>query len=51
MTVEPGDPNTVMTWWEYSGMTEADLGAIYDYLMSLEPIPNDVVHFEPLPLE
>lgn len=49
--VAPGEPNTVMGWWEYAGMTQADLGAIYDYLMSVEPVRNDVVTFTPLPAE
>ena len=28
MKVEPGDANTIMPWWEFSGMKRADLGAI-----------------------
>jgi hypothetical protein len=29
--------NTVMAWYAYAGMTEQDLGAIYDYLKTLKP--------------
>ena len=35
----PGDEiNTVMPWSRYSGMTEEDLGAIYEYLRTIAPI-------------
>jgi mono/diheme cytochrome c family protein len=30
--------NTVMPWTAYAGMTEADLGALYDYLRSVAPV-------------
>lgn len=30
--------NTLMPWISYSGMTDEDLGAIYDYLKTLPPI-------------
>lgn len=36
--VPPGGRNTVMPWIRYSGMTEADLGAIFDFLRSMPPI-------------
>ncbi len=36
---------TVMGWYEYSGMTEQDLGAIYTYLRTLKPVDNKVVKF------
>lgn len=36
--VEPGAPNTVMPWSMYAGMTDEDLGAIYDYLRTLKPV-------------
>lgn len=36
------DRNTIMPWSMYAGMTEADLGAIFDYLSSVEPIRNVV---------
>jgi hypothetical protein len=47
--VVPGEENTIMPWWAYAGMTESDLGAIYDYLHSLPATANEVVRFEPLP--
>ena len=37
-SVPPGEPNTVMPWKRYSGMTDEDLGDLYDYLHSLEPV-------------
>lgn len=45
--VSPDQYNTVMPWTMYAGMTEEDLGAIYDYLMSLQPIHNPVIKFTP----
>lgn len=36
---------TVMPWIMYAGMTDEDLGAIYEYLRSLEPIRNKVTKF------
>jgi len=41
----PVDPkqNTVMPWLEYAGMTDDDLGAIYDYLRTVPPIESTVV--------
>ena len=34
--------NTLMPWLTYSGMTEEDLGAIYDYLKTVKPVEHDV---------
>lgn len=34
--------NTVMAWNSYAGMTEQDLGAIYDYLRTVPPVDNTV---------
>lgn len=45
--VEPGEPNLYMTWWKFSGMTEEDLGSIYDYLRTVKPVRNEVTQFEP----
>jgi len=45
--VKSGDFNTVMPWTMYAGMTEEDLGAIYEYLHSLKPVKNMVVKFSP----
>ncbi|PJZ29378.1 c-type cytochrome [Leptospira kmetyi] len=44
--IAPGEFNSVMPWLEYSGMNDQDLGAIYDYLMSLKPVSNSVTIFE-----
>ncbi|MGI9292303.1 MAG: c-type cytochrome [Gammaproteobacteria bacterium] len=35
----PWDGNTLMNWEAFSGMTEEDLGALYDYFMTLAPKP------------
>lgn len=45
-SVNKGEFNTYMPWKNYAGMTETDLGAIYDYLMSVKPVNNKVVRFE-----
>lgn len=37
--------NTVMPWTMYAGMTEEDLGAIYNYLQTLAPTRHEVVKF------
>ncbi|HEY7473229.1 MAG TPA: c-type cytochrome [Gemmatimonadota bacterium] len=42
---EPGERRTEMPWRAYSGMTEEDLGAIYDYLRTVEPVRNEVVRY------
>jgi len=36
-----GAPNTPMPYAQFANLSAADLGAIYDYLMVLEPIPNN----------
>lgn len=41
------DPSTVMPWPVYAGMSDNDLGAIYDYLSSLKPITKKVTRFQP----
>jgi len=35
-----------MPWLMYSGMTEKDLGAIYDYLRTVQPIKYKVERFK-----
>lgn len=45
--VNPGDFQTMMPWNMYAGMTEQDLGAIYDFLQTLEPYDNPVEKFTP----
>ncbi|QYM78933.1 cytochrome c [Horticoccus luteus] len=37
-----GGFQTVMPWSMFAGMTDADLGAIYDYLRTVPPVPNVV---------
>lgn len=42
-----GGPQTVMPWTILSGMTEEDLGAIYEYLRTVPAIKNPVQKFTP----
>ena len=39
--------NTVMPWTLYGGMSEEDLGAIYDFLSQVRPVHNRVTVFLP----
>lgn len=41
---QPGR-NTLMPWLSYAGLTESDLGAIYDYLKTVPPIEHQVNSF------
>jgi len=41
----PKGRNTIMPWLAFSGMTDEDLGAIYDYLKTVRPIRNRVNSF------
>jgi len=43
--VEPGSFNTEMPWRFYSKMSEEELGAIFAYLQSLEPVDNTMTRF------
>ena len=43
----PGARLSPMPWLSYAGMTEEDLGAIYDYLRTVPPVRNEVVRFVP----
>ncbi|MFT3704989.1 MAG: cytochrome C [Agriterribacter sp.] len=43
--VKPGEFNSIMPWKMYSGMTEEDLGAIYQYLKTIPAISNKVEKF------
>jgi hypothetical protein len=45
--VVPGGPDTPMPWSSYAGMSDADLGAIYDYLKALPAVANKVETFTP----
>lgn len=47
--VPPGTFNTVMPWTQYGGMTEQDLGAIYDYLRTVPPLESRIEKFTPAP--
>jgi mono/diheme cytochrome c family protein len=40
-----GEFQTVMPWTMYAGMTEEDLGAIFEYLKTVKPVNNTVVRF------
>jgi len=43
--ISKGEPQTVMPWTMYASMTEQDLGAIYDYLRTVTPVPNVIERF------
>lgn len=43
--VPPKGRNTIMPWRALSGMTDEDLGAIYDYLKTVPPVANKVNSF------
>ena len=47
--IKPGERQTMMPWNMYGGMTEQDLGAIYDYLRTVPAVKNKVADFEPPP--
>ena len=40
---------TAMPWRSYAGMTDEDLGAIYDYLKTVKPVPGVVNPFPDAP--
>jgi mono/diheme cytochrome c family protein len=42
-----GEFQTVMPWPYFAGMTDSDLGAIYDYLRTLKPVKNAVLKYSP----
>jgi mono/diheme cytochrome c family protein len=45
--VKNGQYQSAMPWFFYAGMTDEDLGAIYDYLRTVPPVRHAVVRFEP----
>jgi hypothetical protein len=45
----PPGRNTVMPWLAFSGMTEQDLGAIYDFLKTVKPVRHAVNPFPDAP--
>jgi mono/diheme cytochrome c family protein len=46
-TLAPTDFNTPMPWTMYAGMTDEDLGAIYEYLRTIPAVKNQVEKFTP----
>jgi hypothetical protein len=42
--VEPGS-NTMMPWLQYAGLTDEDLGAIYDFMKTVQPVRKTVISF------
>lgn len=47
VAIEEGGFNSPMAWKAYSGMSDEDLGAIYDYLLTRRPIARTVPRWEP----
>jgi mono/diheme cytochrome c family protein len=45
--VGEGQANSIMPWTMFAGMSEQDLGAIYDYLRTLKPVENKMERFTP----
>ena len=45
LNVNHGEFNSEMPWRIYAGMTEEDLGAIYDFLKTVKPVKNKVNKF------
>lgn len=43
--VAAGEPNSVMPYGVFAGMTDADLGAIYAYLRTVAPVSNEVTRW------
>jgi mono/diheme cytochrome c family protein len=43
--VGKGEFNTIMPWMMYAGMTEKDLGAMYEYLKTVKPVNNKIERF------
>lgn len=43
--VKQDEANTIMPWTQFSNMTESDLGSIYDYLRTQQPINNKIEKF------
>lgn len=41
------DYTTIMPWPVYAGMSDSDLGAIYEYLRSLKPIKHKIERWQP----
>ncbi|MEN0056912.1 MAG: c-type cytochrome [Mucilaginibacter sp.] len=43
--VKPGEFQSIMPWYQYSGMKTGDLEAIYAYIKTMKPVKNSVVKF------
>ena len=43
--VSPTDPQTIMPWYNFSGIKESDLRAMFAYIKTLKPVKNTVVKF------
>ena len=46
--VDSNSFNSVMPWTMFGGMTEDDLGAIYEYLKTVKPVRHLVVKYIPV---
>lgn len=46
-TTAAGARRSPMPWLTYAGMTEEDLGAVYEYLRTIPAVRNEVVRFAP----
>ncbi|RPI14160.1 MAG: cytochrome C [Ignavibacteriae bacterium] len=44
-TINPGEFNTYMPWSVYAGMTDEDLGNMYEFLRTIPPVNNRVEKF------
>jgi mono/diheme cytochrome c family protein len=44
--VSAGDYQTIMPWYDYSGITGTDLKAMYAYLKTIKPVRNKVIKFQ-----
>jgi mono/diheme cytochrome c family protein len=44
-SIKAGGFQTIMPWYDYAGMSELDLKAIYKYLRTVKPVKNKVVTF------
>ncbi len=47
VTMSPNEFNTPMPWVMYAGMTDEDLGAIYEFLKTVKPVSHEVSKFTP----
>jgi mono/diheme cytochrome c family protein len=47
LDLDKGDYLPLMPYAEFAGMTDADLGAIYDYLRTVPAVKHAVVRFDP----